>query len=324
VSRLTTSSRLATVGLAALAAATVGLVAVALRSSSSGVNKNPASSADTYLTSSDTPSGTKSAPSSPTATPTGTATGTATATAAPAAPLQTMLVAVDDKQAWRVHTGSCSAGGATLAITTDGGRTWTDTKAPLGTIVRVRPNDAKSAFVVGADKPCAAELSRTTDGGGSWASTKDVGSAWFRDPKNPNVVGGPGSSTSRPCEKGEVLDLAVVSTSTARVLCADGVIRSTANTGSSWTGSGDASGAVALAVLSSKPAEIFVARVNAPDCAGIQIWRVDQRAAPSCITTSLPENPGQISLSLVTGGGWLSVGDATMRSTDGLVTWSAS
>ena len=300
-------------GLVGLFALDVVLVGVALRSNdTSGVDKSPVSSAGT----SSTPSDTGSAASSPTA--------PATATAALAAPLQTMLVAIDDKAAWRVHTGSCSAGGATLAITTDAGRTWTDTKASLGTIVRVRPTDAKTAFVIGADKPCVAELSRTTDGGGTWASTKDVGSAWFRDPKNPNVVGSPGSSTSRPCEGGEVLDLAVLSTSTARVLCSDGVIRSTANTGSTWTGSGDASGAVALAVLSSKPAQIFVARVNAPDCAGVQIWRVDQRAAPSCITTSLPENPGQISLSLFDGGGWLAVGDTTRRSTDGLVTWSAS
>jgi hypothetical protein len=313
VGQLTVSSRLATVGLVVLAAATVGLVGVALRSNdTSGVDKSPVSSAGT----SSTPSDTGSAASSPTA--------PATATAALAAPLQTMLVAIDDKQAWRVHTGSCSAGGATLATTSDGGRTWTDTKAPLRAIVRVRPTDAKTAFVIGADTPCAAELSRTTDGGGTWASTKDVGSAWFRDPKNPKVVGGPGSSTSRPCDGREVLDLAVLSTSTARVLCADGVIRSTANTGSTWTGSGNASGAVALAVLSSKPAQIFVARVNAPDCAGVQIWRVDRRAAPSCITTSLPENPGQISLSLFDGGGWLAVGDTTRRSTDGLVTWSAS
>ena len=311
--QLTASSRLATVGLVILAAATVGLVAVALRSNdTSAVDTNPSSSAGT----SSVPTEPGSAATSPT-TP-------ATATAALAAPVQTILVAIDDKQAWRVHTGSCSAGGATLATTGDGGRTWTDAKVPLRTVVRVRPIDGQTAFVVGADKPCAAELSRTTDGGGTWASTNDVGSAWFRDPKSPNVVGGPGSSTSRPCGRRKVLDLAVVSTSTAHVLCDDGVIRSTANTGSTWTGSGNASGAVALGVLSSKPAQIFVARVNAPDCAGVQIWRVDHRAAPSCVTTSLPENPGQISLSLFDGGGWLAVGDTTRRSTDGLVTWSAS
>jgi len=34
--------------------------------------------------------------------------------------------------------------------------------------------------------------------------------------------------------------------------------------------------------------------------------------------------PGQIALSLVAGGGWLSVGDTTMRSTNQLVTWSTS
>jgi len=32
--------------------------------------------------------------------------------------------------------GSCTAGGAALATTTDGGKTWVDAKTPLRTIVR--------------------------------------------------------------------------------------------------------------------------------------------------------------------------------------------
>ena len=235
-----------------------------------------------------------------------------------------MLVAIDDQRAWRVRAGSCSAGGATLASTTDGGRTWGDAKAPLRTIVRVRPTDSQAAFVVGAGSRCAAELQSTTDGGATWGSTSAVGNAWFRDPKNPKLVSAPGQSTSQPCGKRAVLDLAVLSAGTARVLCADGLVRSTANSGSSWTDSGKITGAVALALLPANPAQTYVARLDAPGCAGVQVQRVDQRVATSCIRTAMPKNPGQIALSLVNGGGWLAIGDKTMRSTNGLVTWTVS
>jgi hypothetical protein len=311
------SSRLATTGLVGLLALDVVLVAMALRSNqTSGIDTSPSSTATASIHSSGVPE----SPSPTTSTPSVTSSATATAATAP---LQTMLVAIDDQRAWRVHAGSCSAGGATLATTNDGGRTWADAKAPLRTIVRVRPADSQAAFVVGADVRCLAELRSTTDGGGAWGPTSTVGGAWFRDPKNDKVVLAPGASTSQPCADLAVLDLAVVSPSTARVLCADGLVRSTTNTGSSWTDSGEVTGAVALAVLSAEPAQTYVARLDVPQCAGIQVQRVDQSVATSCIQTAVPADPGQIALSLVKGGGWLAVGDTTMRSTDGLVTWAA-
>ncbi|MHB8187805.1 MAG: hypothetical protein ACYDDU_17405 [Dermatophilaceae bacterium] len=317
------SSRWATTGLVVLVALNVVLVAMALRSShTSGIDTSVVSTA----VASNDPTGAPTSSSSTTSSPslTSSTTAAATATTAPPAPLQTMLVAIDSQRAWRVSAGSCSAGGATLTTTTDGGKTWADAKAPLRTIVRVRPTDSQTAFVIGADTSCAAALKSTTNGGGTWGSRSDVGSAWFRDPKNPKVLGVPGSSSSRPCGTRAVLDLAVISTSAARVLCADGMVRSTANRGSSWTDSGKVTGAVALAVPPANPAQTYVARLDAPGCAGVQVQRVDQSAATSCAETAVPKESGQVALSLVNGGGWVAVGDKTMRSTDALVTWSSS
>ncbi|NMM24101.1 MAG: hypothetical protein HHJ11_11480 [Phycicoccus sp.] len=315
------SSRLATVGLVGLVALNVVLVGVALRSNhTSGIDTSPVSPALASTGVAVSPSPTPSDTPSTTATPT--ATASATAAKSLAAPLQTMLVAVDNQRAWRVHAGSCSAGGATLATTIDGGKTWSDAKAPLRMIVRVRPTDDQNAFIVGAGSSCATELQSTADGGGTWGSLADVGNAWFRDPKDTKVVAAPGSSTSRPCGARAVLDLAVISTGTARVLCADGTTRSTSDSGSSWTDSGKVTGAVALAVLPANPDQTYVARLNPRSCAGVQVQRVDQKDATACIATAVPKGPGQISLSLVDGGGWVAIGDQTMRSTDGLVTWS--
>ena len=309
------SSRVSTAGLVALVALNVVAVGWALRSNDTTAASPPPTSAGSP-SASVRPSSTPSVKPSPPA--------TAAATTTPVAPLQTILVAINDKAAWRINVGTCAKGGAKVATTTDGGTTWADAKAPLGTIVRVRPTDGQTAFVVGAGSTCVAELKDTSDGGATWTSGSTVGSAWFRDPKNPVTVRSPGPASSAPCGRREVLDLAVISVGSARVLCADGLVRSTTDTGASWTDSGKARGAVALAVRPATPAQTYVAVLDAPGCAGVQVRAVTKSAPTSCASTPLPKGPGQIALSLVAGGGWLSVGDTTLRSTDKLVTWSNS
>ena len=167
------SSRVSTAGLVALVALNVVAVGWALRSNDTTAASPPPTSVGSP-SASVRPSSTSSAKPSPPA--------TGTATTAPAAPLQTILVAINDKAAWRINVGTCAKGGAKVATTTDGGTTWADAKAPLGTIVRVRPTDGQAAFVVGAGSTCVAELKDTSDGGATWTSGSAVGSAWFRDP----------------------------------------------------------------------------------------------------------------------------------------------
>jgi hypothetical protein len=304
------SSRIANVALLGLFALDVTLVGIALKSTHTrGIDTSPVSSAAPSVDLSSAPG--SSSPTSP--------------SSSVNAPLQTMLVALDDQRAWRVGAGSCSAGGATLETTVDGGKTWAKGTTNVRRIVRVKPDDNRAAFIVGADVSCAAKLKNTSDGGGTWASGGDVGRAWFRDPKDSLVVRAPGSATSRPCGKETVLDLAVLTAAgSARVLCADGRVRSTTDNGSVWTDAGKVDGAVALAVPSASPAETYVARLGAPECAGVQILRVRQRVAASCIQSSVPTRPGQIAMSLTKGGGWLALGDTTMRSTDDLVTWKVA
>jgi hypothetical protein len=304
------SSRLATVAILGLVALDVTLVATALKSTqASGVDTRPVTSAARSI--------------DPTGAPV-TASSTAPRPSAANGPLQTILVALDDHTAWRVHAGSCSAGGASLATTSDGGKTWATGNANLRRIVRVRPADSRVAFIIGAGTSCAAELRDTRDGGGTWSPGGAGGLAWFRDPMDSQVVRAPGPATSQPCGKNTVLDLAVLTAGSARVLCADGLVRSTTDNGSAWADVGRVDGAVALAVPTVSPAETYVARVGVPDCAGVQILRVRQRVAASCIQTSIPAGPGLIAISLIKGGGWLAVGGTTLRSTDDLATWKAS
>jgi hypothetical protein len=308
------SSRVATVALVGLLALDVALVAMALKSTS-------ASPADTGVGTSASPS--LDHGSAPSATTSGSE-GRSSPAIATAVPLQTMIVAVDDQQAWRAGSGSCPDGGGKLLSTVDGGKSWTKGKADFRRILRVQPADGGAAFVIGANSGCAAELKDTSDGGLTWAGGGNVGRAWFRDPSNPMVVRAPGPATSAPCGKRPVLDLAVLKSGSARVLCGDGVVRSTKDSSSGWTVMGTVDGAVALAVSTASASENYVARLGAPDCAGVQIVQVRQGTSMSCVRTSTPKGAGQIALSLVEGGGWLAVGDLTMRSTDDLRTWKVS
>ncbi|MEP7192688.1 MAG: hypothetical protein ABI903_07465 [Actinomycetota bacterium] len=305
------SSRIANVALLGLLALDVALVGSALKSThTSGIDTSPVSTAAASVSSAGA-SGSTSLPTS--------LSGSANA------PLETMLVALDDQQAWRVAAGSCSDGGATLGTTVDGGKTWAKVSTNLKRIVRVKPDNNRAAFIVGADASCAALLMSTSNGGDTWAKGGGLGRAWFRDPQDSLVVRAPGSASSRPCGKETVLDLAVLTAAgSARVLCADGLVRSTTDNGSVWTDAGKVDGAVALAVPSAGQAETYVARLGAPECAGVQILRVRQLLETSCIQRSVPVGPGQIAMSLVKGGGWLALGDTTMRSTDDLVTWQVA
>jgi hypothetical protein len=162
----------------------------------------------------------------------------------------------------------------------------------LRRIVRVRPTDNRAAFIVGADANCPAELKDTSDGGGTCSAGGYVAQTWYRDPKNPLVVRGPRSGLSAPCGKRAVMDLAVLTAGSAQVLCADSLVRSTTDNGSRWYDVGKVDGAVALAVGTVNLAGSYVARLGASDWTGVQVMRVGQRFATSCIQVSIPKDPG--------------------------------
>jgi guanyl-specific ribonuclease Sa len=121
-----------------------------------------------------------------------------------------------------------------------------------------------------------------------------------------------------------VLDLAALTAESARVLCSDGLVRSTTSHGTVWTNVAAVDGALAIAVPTTDPTQTYVARANAPGCQGIQIRSVQSQARQSCAQVAIPDAAGRVALSLVRGGGWLAVGDRTMRSTDNLLSWQAS
>jgi hypothetical protein len=312
----------ATLGLIALVLVDVALVFAALRiSGRSPANETPTAS---VTTDAPAPGTTTSAPPETTAP---TVAPTTSAPPSPAGvPLATIVVAVDGNIAWRATAGNCSAGGAAVQISTDGGRNWRPRTSPYAVITRLQPDNATKAFAVGADGNCSMGVRATTDGGATWpGTTPALADTLARDAKDATKVRAPGGRTVAPCGTVAVVDLARNSTSGAQVLCADGKVLSSSDDGRTWTPAATVPSSYALDSRTIDNAvTAFVARAK-DGCAGVQVSSVinGQLADLGCAVIGDAVAPGQVALSAPDpNSGWLVVGSTTWRSSDGLKTWS--
>jgi hypothetical protein len=256
---------------------------------------------------------TASAAGSPSAS--GTATTTATPSASPLAmrepkPLSRLVAAVGGQSVWAADTGTCDTPG-TVHVSKDGGRTWSTTVTP-GSVVRLRPANGSDAFVVGGGKGCDLRLWRTSDAGEQWSGAQSAGSAWGRSASDVRRVHRPEAGPVTPCPKQDaVLDLVGLGRYNAAVLCSGGALRTTADGGRSWRTTVERPGAVALAL--SRVGQGVVAAVDT-DCDGVVVQRLaGGRLADGRCVDGLTPAPGEVALSLVTGGVWLVAGDSVLR-----------
>jgi len=325
--------RLTLVALVILLLVDVALIAIAYRGvSGDQAQRGTASSAST------TPSPDTTALSTPATTATTTAsstTATTTATAPPPAstspgtgearPLSQVVVAVNGDTAWRITVGACLAGGAAIASSGDGGKTWRTHTSPSPVLVRVQPTDASKAFVVGATKDCAMEVRSTGDAGATWAPSSGVGDVWARDAADATKIRAPGNRRVAPCGDRAVLDLVRASARVAQALCADGELKEAADEGATWTSVGRLPGAMALDNRLENGAVTAYLVGRSAGCAGLSLTSVRSGAPTTLGCVDLGGSPvaaGSVSISVAGNDGWLLVGDATWRSRDGLRTWS--
>lgn len=211
-------------------------------------------------------------------------------------------------------------------MTSDGGKTWTGRGVPAQVVMRVRPSSATGASIVSAGRDCQPGVRSTADGGATWSQATEVGATWFRDAKDAQVVHSLGARSGHPCDASPVLDLAPLTASGARVLCGDGSVRASDDSGASWKPVGVVPGALGLDSCFEKGAgTAYVLRI-AGGCAGLQVVRVGQTAAAAqvlgCVEVSGPMEPGTIALSVTGSDGWVGVGERTWRSQDSLRTWA--
>ena len=256
-------------------------------------------------------------------TPSTTATGSSVGQRSPR-PVRVLLAALDLEVAWRATVGTCGAGGATLAISVDGGATWGDVAAPSATVSRIQPLDRDRGFVVGGVEGCAQDQFTTVDGGRTWAGPTALVGGWARKLDRPNEVTTPQSPAAEPCDGDAVIDLSRTSAEQAEALCSDGGVRVTDDGGVSWRDAGRAPGALALANrLEGGVLATYVARDGVEGCEGVQVASVTQGADPAevaCIP-SVRATGGDVAISVAGDAGWLVVDDRTWVSGAGLTVW---
>jgi hypothetical protein len=315
----------ATLGLLVLVLVDVALVVGALRlSGRSSAAETPASESTATQAAPAPARPTQStAPTTPAVTTQTTAPDTGP-TNTPGVPLTVAVSAVDASTAWRVTVGSCSSGGAAVQISTDGGKGWRNRTSPYPVITRIQATDASKGFVVGADNACTMGVRTSTDGGATWPGTGSLDNTIARDTKDPTKLRAPGGRTVAPCGTEPVVDLARNSPNGTEVLCAGGTIRSSTDDGSSWPEAGRVTSGLALdSKLVGTNVTGFVAWTKEA-CEGVQLSSVvGGKVSDLGCAHATDAAPGQVALSVPNPTiGWLVVGGATWRSTDGLKTWS--
>lgn len=238
-----------------------------------------------------------------------TAAPTLPASAGTPAPLVRLLAGVSPTTAWLVEGGECGQP-ARLHVTLDGGAEWATQLAP-GSVTRIRPSDASSAFVVGGDADCAARVWYTGDRGGTWSAALAATNAWGRGPDDSRLVLRPGGEPVQPCLAGEVLDLVGFSRGDAVALCGDGAVRTTSDSGATWTTTIARQGLLAISLTSS--GEGAVVRL-ADDCPGLTVSALDggRIGASECVG-GVSYTPGQVAISVTDGAVWLVAGDGVYR-----------
>jgi hypothetical protein len=312
----------ATFGLVVLVVIDAALVWAALRiGRPSAVAESPT---DTVTTAPSSSPGTTDASPASAPTTSGATTATAPSVNTPGVPLQVIVSAVDGSLAWRATAGKCGVGGASVQVTTDGGKTWRNRASPFPVITRAQANDATKGFLVGADNDCSMAVRTTSDAGATWPGTGSLADTLARDAKDATKVRVPGGQTVAPCGTDQVVDLARNSNSGAEVLCAQGGVRASSDDGRTWPETGRVASGLALdSKVTGGKVTAYVAWTK-PGCVGVQISTVvEGRVTDLGCAAVEGAAPGQVALAAPTvDNGWLLVGGATYRSTDGLKTWS--
>ncbi|WP_076261510.1 hypothetical protein [Intrasporangium flavum] len=322
---------LATAALVALLIIDAVLVAVALRPGGlhgpppapSAATRLPDGTPSTSATTGPGPTGATAGATGPTADPT-TTTTPSPATTATATPVALLVAGVDASTAYRGSTGTCTAGGAALEVTTDGGATWTTLRSPARALARVQPLDASRVFVIGSSASCVPSQYASRDRGGTWQAPAAVTGSWARRLDDPASIVAPKATDPKPCGGAAVLDLSRTSATRAQALCAGGEVVGSTDGGRTWRAEGTAAGGVALSNLDDAGIVTYVARVVGA-CAGVQVVRVgtDRSTVVACVATR-GVRAGQVALSVTAQAGWLVVGDRTWTAAGDLRSWRAA
>lgn len=152
---------------------------------------------------------------------------TSTPTSAPA-----LLLSAFNAEIAMSAYGGCH-GQPHLALTSNGGKTFSPLVAPAPHVLRISSIGATSAWLVGANAKCSPTYYSTVDSGKTWSRSTTLPLVWVALPTG---VRTPSAGVARPCgaTTPRPLALAPSSFTDALVVCTNGIYRTTSG-GRSWT-----------------------------------------------------------------------------------------
>jgi hypothetical protein len=236
-----------------------------------------------------------------------------------------LLVAASATEAWRATAGDCQTQGQ-VEYSEDGGKSWRGAeKAALGPIVRLGVENNGNLYAVGgAGKDCSIRYVSYSKTGQVASQTATPRGIWFRDPKNPDEIYGPGSARATPCKGQQAVGLASLSTTVALLVCTDGSLMASSNSGKSWKKADELVGTMAVGAAAGR----FWVAGQGKNCDGIAVRSLSLAAGKlsrgdSHCAADLPLTPGHISIDGSGKAIWLWAGDRVQVSTDRGRTWEA-
>ena len=177
-----------------------------------------------------------------TSAPTGTPSGAAPTSGAPTAPSQVeyefdaatavALASSNDGTVIFGSRGRCADAVTTVQISTNDAKNFAPRQTGLTTTLAVAAASAKSITVVGTDEDCKVRQITSADAGKSWTESDDV-TLWYPAPDNDTTVVSP-SGPSDPGAGCVVTSISQVTAASARVSCADGSVKGSGDSGSTW------------------------------------------------------------------------------------------
>ena len=198
-------------------------------------------------------------------------------------------------------------------------------KPALGPIVRLGVESNGNLYVLGgAGEDCSSRyISYSTDGAIVAQTDKPQG-MWSRDPKDPDRILGPGSARATPCKGQHVLGLASLSRSEALLVCTDGAVMVTSDSGKSWEEADELVGTMAVGAGGGR----FWVAGKGENCDGIAVRSFSLAAGKlssgrSRCAADLPLTPGRIAIDVSGKAIWLWAGDKVQVSTDRGRTWKS-
>jgi hypothetical protein len=236
-----------------------------------------------------------------------------------------LLFATSATQAWRATVGDCQTQGQ-VERSDNAGKSWREAeKATLGPIVRLGVESNGNLYAVGgAGEDCSIRYISYSAAGEIAAQTDKPRGIWFRNPKDPDEVHGPGSAKAMPCKRQHVVGLASLSTTVALLVCTDGSVMVSSNSGEAWKKADELVGTMAVGAGGGR---FWVAGEDG-SCDGIAIRSFSIAAGklsrgPIRCAADLSLAPGRIAIDVSGKAIWLWAGNKVQVSTDRGRTWKA-